>query len=180
MRQRGISTLGAVVLSALAGLATATLIADWVVVDVRTPDPENFHIVVPFPLVVADIAMAFVPEHALEDAQVPDEVRAQRTAILGALEALANTPDGNLVEVTTPEEYVRIFMEDGELAVHVDAEDARVRCTVPLDGIYQALEDWDWEVFEPRLALKALHSASHGPLVEVDVDDGTHVKIVKW
>ena len=180
MNQRGISTIGAVVLAALAGLATATVIADWVVVDVRTPEPENLHIKVPFPLVVADIAMAFIPEDVMEEVRVPDEVRAQREAILGALEALADAPDGNLVEVTTPDEYVRVFMEDGDLQVHVDAEDATVRCSVPIGGIHRALEGWDWEVFEPRLALKALHAASHGPLVEVHADDGTHVKITKW
>jgi hypothetical protein len=180
MRQRGISTIGAVLLSALAGLATATVLADWVVVDVRTPEPENLRIMVPFPLVIADIAMAFVPEHTLEEARVPAEVLAQKDAILGALEALANAPDGNLVEVDTPDEHVRIFMDNGELGVYVDADDAKVRCTVPLAGIHKALEGWDWEVFEPRLALKALHSAKHGPLVEVHADDGTYVKITKW
>ncbi len=180
MRQRGISTLGAVVLSALAALATATVLADWVVVDVRTPEPENLRILVPFPLVIADIAMAFVPDHALEEARVPEEVQAQKKAILGAIESLADVPDCNLVEVETPDEHVRIFMENGELGVYVDAENAKVRCSVPLAGIHKALEGWDWQVFEPRLALKALHSAKHGPLVEVHADDGTHVKITKW
>ena len=62
----------------------------------------------------------------------------------------------------------------------VDAEDARVHCTIPVEGIHRALRKWDWQTFEPRLALKALHAADSGPLVEVHADDGTHVKITKW
>ena len=65
--QRGISTLGAVLLAATAGLLTATLMMDWMVVDVHVVDvSENddlqvdapLHIRVPFPLLIADIATA--------------------------------------------------------------------------------------------------------------------------
>lgn len=180
MNQRGVSTLGAIVISAVAGLLTAVAVMDWVVVKVDTPAPEEFHFNIPFPLVVADVALAFIPDEALEDAVVPEELRAQKDAVMAAFEALADMPDASLVEVLTPDEKVHIYMEDGSLHVSVDADDAKVLCNVPVEGIHRALERWDWEVFEPRLALSALHAADHGPLVEVHADDGTYVKITKW
>jgi len=55
-RQKGISTLGSILLAAVAGLGAATVVMDWVIVDVQTPEPEAIHFTIPFPLVVADIA----------------------------------------------------------------------------------------------------------------------------
>ena len=64
--QRGMSTVGAVLLAATAGLLTATLMMDWMVVDVHVVDVSEhddihadmpIHIKVPFPLLIADIAI---------------------------------------------------------------------------------------------------------------------------
>mgnify|MGYP000535447441 CR=1 FL=1 len=78
--QRGMSTFGAVLLAGTAGLLTATLMMDWMVVDVRTPAPEDIHIKVPFPLIAGRIATSFIPDDALEEAGVPPEVRASYQA----------------------------------------------------------------------------------------------------
>ncbi len=179
-RQRGISTLGSILLAAVAGLGAATVLMDWVIVDVQTPDPEAIHFKVPFPLVIADIAVAFIPDDVTQDMEVPPEVRAQREVVMAALSSLIDAPDGALVEVTTPDETVSIVKKGGNLEVDVNAEDAVVHCSVPLDGIYKSLERWDWEVFEPKMVLTALHHTSPGVLVDVHADDGTKVKITKW
>ena len=82
--QRGMSTFGAVLLAGTAGLLTATLMMDWMVVDVHVVDvSENddlqvdapLHIRVPFPLVIADIATGFIPDEALQEARIPPEAR---------------------------------------------------------------------------------------------------------
>ncbi len=179
-RQKGISTLGSILLAAAAGLGTATVLMDWVVVDVQTPEPEAIHIMAPLPLVLADIAVAFIPDEVKQDMVVPQEVRAQRKAVMAALSSLIDAPDGALVEVTTPDETVSIVKKGRKLIVDVDADDAEVHCAIPLDGIHKSLERWDWEVFEPKMVLTALHHTSPGVLVTVNADDGTKVKITKW
>ncbi|MEN8165613.1 MAG: hypothetical protein ABFS37_15910 [Acidobacteriota bacterium] len=179
-RQKGISTLGSILLAAVAGLGAATVLMDWVIVDVQTPEPEAIHIKAPFPLVIADIAVAFIPEDVTQDMEVPPEARAQREAVMAALSSLVDAPDGALVEVTTPDETVSIVKKGRKILVDVDAEDAVVHCSVPLDGIYKCLERWDWEIFEPKMVLTALHHTSPGVLVDVHADDGTKVKVTKW
>lgn len=179
MNQRGMSTLAAVFGSALLGLVAATFIMDWMVVDVAVP-ADDVRIVAPVPLFLADIALAFVPDEALEGAEIPPELIAQREAILEGLDALLEHEQATLVEVDTPHERVELRLDRGDLVVAVDADDARVRCTLPLDGVHRALEDWDWQTVDPGLALDVLHSARSGPIVDVQADDGTTVRITMW
>jgi hypothetical protein len=177
-RQRGISTLGSVLLAAVAGLGTATILMDWMIIDVQTPEPESIHIKAPLPLVLADIAVAFIPDDLAQE--IPQEIRDQRETVLEALSSLVDAPDGALVEVTTPEETVSIVKKSHSLMIDVNAEGAVVHCSLPLDSIFTSLERWDWEIFEPRMVLTALHHTSPGVLVDVNTDDGTKVKITKW
>lgn len=179
-RQRGISTLGSILLAAVAGLGAATVLMDWVIIDVKTPEPEEIQFKIPFPLVVADIAVAFIPDEVTQEMMVPPEAKAQREAVMAALSSLVEAPDGPLVEVTSPDETVSIVKEGRKLMVDVDTDDAVVHCAIPLDGIYRSLDRWDWEVFEPKMMLTALHHTSPGVLVDVKADDGTKVKITKW
>ena len=170
-RQRGISTFGAVLLAGTAGLLTATLMMDWMVVDVH---------VVPFPLILADIAAGFIPDEALEDAVIPPEARAQKQLVLETLRALIDSPDHHFVKVRTEEANVDIFKEGDTLRIAVDAEDAVVRCNVPIDGVLDALEKWDWETVDPQMAFDILHAAENGDLVTVATNDGVRVAIKMW
>jgi hypothetical protein len=153
---------------------------DWVVVDVTTPAPDAFRLKVPFPLVVGRLASNFVPDEARAEMTVPPEVREQREPVLRALESLLEIPDATLVKVTAPDAQVEIAKQGDSLLVAVDADDARVRCTVPLEGIYEALEDWDWQSFDPGMVFDILAAADNGDLVNVEVDDGTKVAIKIW
>ena len=187
--QRGMSTLGAVLLAGTAGLLTATLMMDWMVVDVHVVDVSHhddieldapIHVKVPFPLIVADVAASFIPDEALEDAEVPREVKEQRELILAAVKGLLDSPDAALVTVHTEEANVEIVKEGDTLRIAVDADDAVVRCNVPIDGILDALEDWDWETFDPQMVFDVLHAAENGDLVTVATDDGVRVAIKMW
>jgi hypothetical protein len=174
------STLGGVLLAGLAGMMTAIAVTDWMVVDVRVADPDAMHIVVPFPLFIADIATNFIPDEALQETEVPPVVSANRELIMTAIEGLLDAPDTALVKVQTSDELVEIAKHGDNLTVAVDADDAKVRCTIPLDGVLYALERWDWETFDPELVFDTLGKADNGNLVLVEVDDGTEVAIKLW
>lgn len=179
-RQSGVSTVGAVVLAGLAGTLATLLMMDWMLVDVQTPEPESMHIVVPFPLLAGRLAASFVPDEALRDAELPPEVLQQRDVVLTALRELAETPDATLVRVDADDAIVDISKIGDDLLVSVDADDATVRCKIPVDGILDALEDWDWQTADPDLIFDILGSASMGEFVTVEADDGTRVAIKMW
>jgi hypothetical protein len=180
MRERGVSTVGAVVLVGLAGTLATVAAMDWMMVDVRTPAPDAMHLRIPMPLVAGRIATALVPAEALKDARVPPELRQQRELVLAALGSLAEGPDTKLVSVVAPDARVEIEKEGDLLQIAVDADDATVRCVVPLDGVREALEDWDWQFFDPGMVLDVLADAPMGELVRVEADDGTRVVITMW
>ncbi len=179
MRQRGVSTVGAVVLAALAGVVTAAALSDWVVVDVETLGEESIHVVVPVPLMVGRMAAAAVPDDALEDATIPPEVTARREQIVAAVRSLADAPDATFVEVQDREAHVVISKAAGILQVAVDADDATVRCAVPIDAIADALEDWDWKTVDPGLVFDILGAAPAGELLTVEAEDAK-VAIRMW
>jgi len=187
--QRGMSTFGAVLLAGTAGLLTATLMMDWMVVDVHVVDVSEsddihadvpLHIKVPFPLLIADIATGFIPDEAFEDAQIPPEARVHKELVLETIRALLDTPDAELVKVRTEDANVDIFKDGDTLRIAVDADDAVVRCNVPIDGILEALEDWDWETVDPQMAFDILRAAENGDLVTVATEDGVRVSIKMW
>jgi hypothetical protein len=180
MRERGVSTLGGIFLASLAGMVTAALLMDWVIIDVHTPPPEEVNIKVPFPVVVADIATSFIPDDVMADAVVPAEVQQHRDEILTAVRTLLKAPDATFVKVDAVDALVDISKLGDDLLITVDADDAKVRCTVPLDGVLDALEGWDWETFDPGMVFDVIGAVNHGDLVTVEVDDGTRVAIKIW
>ena len=187
--QRGMSTLGAVLLAATAGLLTATLMMDWMVVDVHVIDVSKHddiqadfpvHVTVPFPLLLADIATGFVPDGALAEARIPPEARVYRELVLDTMRALLDSPDAEFVKVRSEDANIDISKEGDTLRIAIDADDAIVRCNVPIDGILEALEDWDWETVDPKIAFDVLHAADNGDLVTVATSDGVRVAIKMW
>ena len=180
MRERGFSTIGGILLATLAGTLTALALMDWVVVDVKTPAPDAFHIKVPFPVAAARVATSFVPRDAFEEASLPPEVTAQKEAVISALRTLLDAPDTTFVKVDAKDAKVDISKKGDNLHIVVDADDAKVRCQVPLDGLLDGLEHWDWQRVDPAIAFRILGAADHGDLVRVEADDGTKVAITMW
>jgi hypothetical protein len=187
--QRGMSTFGAVLLAGTAGLLSATLMMDWMVVDVHVLDVSEtddihadvpLHIKVPFPLLIADIATGFIPDEVFEDARIPPEARVHKELVLETIRALLDSPDAELVKVRTEDANVDISKDGDTLRIAVDADDAVVRCNVPIDGILEALEDWDWETVDPQMVFDILRAAENGDLVTVATDDGVRVSVKMW
>ena len=179
--QRGMSTVGAVLLAATAGVLTATLMMDWMVVDVHViEDDQPVHVKVPFPLIIADVAAGFIPDEALAEAEIPPEARAQKELVLAAMRELLDAPDAEFVKVRTEDANVDIYKEGDTLRIAVDADDAVVHCNIPIDGVLDALEDWDWETFDPKMVFDVLHAAENGDFVTVTTDDGVRVAVKMW
>jgi hypothetical protein len=175
------STLGAVLLAATAGLLTATLMMDWMVIDVHVIEEDTpIHIKVPFPLMVADIATGFIPDHVFADAEIPPEAKAQKELVVETIRALMDSPDATFVTVRTEDANVDISKDGDTLRIVVDADDAKVNCNVPIDGVLEALEDWDWETVDPQMVFDILHAAENGDLVRVTTNDGVRVAVKMW
>lgn len=179
MNQRGISTVGAVLLATLAGVLAALVLSDWVVVDVKVPE-DDVRVVVPFPLFAARAATGFIPREALEDATIPEEVRTAKPQVMQALRALHDAPDATLVTVDSPDAKVKITKHGDDLEIAVEADDATVHCTIPIDGVIDALERWDWKTADPEVAFRILSKAGIGRMVTVEAKDGTRVAISTW
>ena len=180
MRQRGMSTFGGILLAGLAGMMTAVVVTDWMIIDIQIADPDPMHIRVPFPLFIADVASSFIPEDAMDVEDFPPEIAANKELILAAITGLLDAPDTALVKVDAPDAQVEVSKMGDNLWISVDADDAKVRCTIPLDGVLHALEKWDWQSFDPDLIFDTLGKADNGPLVTVEADDGTKVAVNLW
>jgi hypothetical protein len=150
------------------------------VVDVHVVEETPVHIKVPFPLILASAASSFIPDEVLEDAEIPPEVTEQKELVVETIRALLESPDANLVTVRTEDANVDIVKDGDTLRIAVDADDATVRCNVPIDGVLEALENWDWKTVDPQMAFDILHAAENGELVKVVTDDGVRVAIKMW
>lgn len=137
------------------------------------------HIKLPVPLALIRTVVAFVPADEIPD-HLPAELKRHKAEVLAALEGLRDAPDGTtFVTVNAPDAKVRVSKKGRSLQVDVDADDAVVHCAVPLDGTLAALERWDWEHVQPRMALDVLARAERGNLVKVDAPDAK-VSIDIW
>ena len=161
----------AVPLAAVAGVAATGV----VVVDVR--EAKGHHIVVPVPLVALRAAAAFVPDHHtrvhFDDAakQIPPVARA-------VVQALADSPDGELVRVEERDEQVVITKRGDMLEIRVHGDD-EVSVNVPLSMALQILPD-RWDKLSARAAVGALAYARYTDLVDVRSANGDHVKVSVW
>jgi len=168
-----------VVVAAALGLVAAAFIAQWVVIDVETSGRSAFK--APVPLTLLRAAVALVPDSVYRDAQVPQELTAHRPSVLRAVTALRNSPDATFVTVRSEEADVSIAKQNGLLLVNVDSHDdaTTVRCRIPVDGLYKALDRWDWKTVDPGAFLAILGDAPHGPLVQVAAPEAT-INVSIW
>ena len=180
--ERGFSTPATIVLALLLALLVAPLLMTWVVVEVHTKDADGVDLTVPVPLALARVALAFAPHFAPHDelAQpVPADLSRHRESVLAALRELESCPDTELVSVSAPDATVHVVKRGDRLVIDVQAPDATVRCSLPLKAARQVLERWNWQRFEPSMALDFLAAAGHGELVAVNATDA-EVKVRLW
>lgn len=156
-----------------AGATVAATGIAWV--DVREGGPNGTRIVVPVPLLAAEMVAAFAP--------VPDlrsELRDEGVNIAAArkiLDALRDSPDGEYVRVEEKDETVVIAKEGDTLRIRVTGKKEDVTVNVPLESAAEVIRP-DGRI-NPAAAVRGLRHARFQTLVEVrDGDD--HVKISLW
>lgn len=145
---------------------------------------EGFHVVVPVPLFLADVALMFVPEEELRVEGPPVEDLPYSTEELAAIakraiETLAEADDGELVSVHDGSDTVLISKVGAELHIEVETDSEQVFVRAPLASAISALDAWDGAfIYLPDL-LDAVEQAPKGRLVEVH-SDAADVKITMW
>ena len=122
-------------------LVVAGIVADAGIITVRVTekkdDGKNIHMFVPAILVPIGVKLA--PERQLERAM--HRAREFMPAMRIAAEELERIPDGVLVEVKSPREYVHIEKRGGSLVVDVDNDRESVHVSVPLKVVRDAARD---------------------------------------
>ena len=159
---------------ATAGTVAVTGVA---VVDVQEPRGGK-HFVVPVPLALAQIAVAFVPEHKTRF-RMHEQAKRYLPVAREMLEALGGAEDGELVRVEEPGKNVVIAKEGGTLRVKVDERGKHVDVNVPIRMALSLLPDADGRL-SASAALFALQHARYSKVVDVTDDDGKHVKITVY
>jgi len=128
-------------------LAVYIVHAGFVVVHVKSPDANVW---VPVPIALASMIGAFV---TIPRAHQPELEKAleYREAALEILSQMKDLPDGNFVEVTKPNEHVRIFKRGNSLCIDVESNNEKVNVQVPLrtaERLLQALKSQNVNVGE--------------------------------
>jgi hypothetical protein len=169
--------IGKVLLAGAIGVPVATTatvaVTGVALVDVREGGKDGTRIVVPVPLLLAEVAASFVPEKELN--RDLGEAREHLQVAGQVLKALEEAEDGEYVRVEDDGEQVLIEKVGGTLKVRVHGRSGEdVKVNVPLEAI-SAIVGEDGRI-SPAAAVRLLRHARFSTLVEVkDGDD--HVKI---
>ena len=149
-----------------------------VVVDVRQADGPR--IVVPVPLLLAQVAATMAPARATEHALRGME-RAQRFLPVAeeVVAAIAEAPDAELVSVDDGNEHVRITKVGDQLQVRVEDGREHVAVNVPISMVEQTLRKAHHGRLYPEDVVAMLRDARMTDLVDVQ-DGADHVKISVW
>lgn len=165
--------LAAVPLSLLALVAGTGV----VVVDVREKGPDGHHIILPVPLVLAQVAASFVPEG--KERLDLGEARRYLPVAEEMLKALAECPDGELVRVEERDQRVLVTKVGATLHVTVHEKDQDVDVTVPLAMAGTILHEAGHGSLRPRDLVAALRGARLTTVADVR-DGDQHVRVTVW
>ncbi|NKB88226.1 MAG: hypothetical protein GKS06_08405 [Acidobacteria bacterium] len=146
-------------------------------------DADDVHIMVPVPLSLAQVAVAFAPDEAK---YVDVEEAGQYIPYLADfVDALRDVPENvMLVEVIDGDDHVQVFLEDDNLRVSVDEghdRGATVNVRVPLASVAAMVDAYDADTNTLRTSrlVGALRAAPSGDLVHV-IDGDEEVRIRMW
>jgi hypothetical protein len=132
--------IAAVTLGAPIALAATVAGTGVMVVDVNPSDGP--HIVVPVPLLAAQVASGFLPEEARRELDLTEHLDGVDPAAFQELiAALREAPDGELVRVEDGDELVIVAKRGDTLEVMVDGISEQVDVTVPLNVVARVVGD---------------------------------------
>jgi hypothetical protein len=107
-------------------------------VKVMEKQPQGVHINVIAPAMLAPIAVHLAPQRSL--AEAARKIQPQLPVIRAALESLSDSEDIVLVEVTEPDQHVRVAKERGSIVVDVDDVDDTVHVATPIRAVSQTID----------------------------------------
>lgn len=143
-------------------------------------DADDVHIMVPVPLSLAQVAVAFAPDE-VKYIQV-EEIGEFLPFLDRFVEELRTIPnDVMLVEVIDHGDHVRIYKEEDTLRIQVEERrDTTVNVRVPLASLAAMVDayDTDTNTFRTTRLVGALRAAPSGDLVHViDGDEEVHIRM---
>jgi hypothetical protein len=129
-----VALLGAASLAGTAAVVTYNAGAVRVSVDEKSPKGDHVHVFVP--AIVVPVALGFVPA---KNFHVRDKDVHQWLPLLkAATEELDRCPDATLVEVTGPDEHVKISKRGNSMYIDVDDPGETVHVSFPV-GVVQTV-----------------------------------------
>ena len=132
----GIVLLIAVLTIGTVALGAATAIGQGVVhVQVDSDGLDGDHFGLAVPAVLIDVALRVAPVHLVVD-EIPIEEIRPYLPIMGELSRqIEELPDAVFVEVTGPDETVRIEKKNGRFVIDVTGSGERVHVSVPVSTV---------------------------------------------
>jgi hypothetical protein len=103
----------------------------------KQPGGHNIHVIAP--ALVIPLSMRFAPQHSLEEAT--EQMKPWLPTIRAAMEGLRECADADFVEVSGPNQHVRVSKSGGAIVVDVDDEGETVHVSVPVRAMESAIED---------------------------------------
>jgi hypothetical protein len=171
--------IGAVLASIPMALGAIVAGTGVMVVDVK--EKGGTRIVVPVPLLLAETAVRFAPtqDAAASVNRELSRVRRYLPVAEEVLDAVAESPDFELVRVDDGDEQVRITKAGDLLRVRVEGRGETVDVNVPFDLARQVLRQARHGRVEPADLVAALRRARLTRVVDVR-DGGDHVTVSVW
>ena len=132
---------GTLLMAATMALGAAAIYSGGTI-EVDVEDQGSGSLSLTVPAVLADLAVGLVPSHLVDKAleNAPDELRSWMPAVREAWREFARAPDFVLVEISGPNEHVRVEKRGKQLIVLVDSGGERVKVAIPLKTIRRLLE----------------------------------------
>src|SRR5262245_12643941 len=156
-------------------LAVYIIHAGFVVVHVRSPQANIW---VPVPIGLGHIIGSFanVPLTCRPEVEKALEYREAAVEILSQMKDL---PDADLVEVTKPNEQVRIFKRGDSLCIDVSSANEKVKVRVPLRTAEHLLQSLSRQNVNVGEVVACLESQPSGDIVHVQTQQ-EEVRVSIW
>jgi hypothetical protein len=108
-------------------------------VRVHETKPDGVHVHVIAPVLMLNVGLHFVPRRNLKDAA--EQVRPWLPVIDAAVQGLKDSNDLRLVEVSGPDQHVKVATQGGYMVVDVTDPENEVHVALPLSEIDRAVHE---------------------------------------
>lgn len=108
-------------------------------VKVHEKKPDGVHLHIIAPVLLMNAGLHFVPRHHLREAS--EKIQPWVPLIDAAVQGLKESDDVDLVEVTQPDQHVKVATSGGSIVVDVTNEEDDVHVSLPLSEINRVVHE---------------------------------------